>query len=209
MFIYLAVPKSLWGFWKIIRIGGSDVIPSAVFFLLLLFVMLLWSRTQLVWPSLCYCLSCSLVLVNFREEGGTSVQVVMGHAVEEVEVLREADKDTTERLQTSFLPQRTCRLGPEELSRRRGVIRSWLTKNRIPVEEEGDRLRVAGVLTITAPYGPEDCCSSNQIILDRIQKLIQMQTHNPEIVSDTNSSSRDWSGHSCRTENFISNHQRG
>lgn len=130
------------------------------------------------------CLLCSLVLVNFREEGGASVQVVMGHAVEEVEVLQEADEETTERLETSFLPPRTRRLDPEERRSRMGCVRKWLEKNRIPVEEEGNELRVAGVLTITAPYGPEDCCSSNQIILDRIQKLIQslvqLQPHHPQ-----------------------------
>ncbi|XP_054479288.1 gem-associated protein 6 [Anoplopoma fimbria] len=117
--------------------------------------------------------SASLVLVNFREEGRASVQVVMGHAVQEVEILQEADEETTERLRTSFLPPETRSLDPEELRRRRGGVRRWLEKNRFPVEEEGDELKVAGVLTITAPYGPEDCCSSNQIILDRIQKLIQ------------------------------------
>ncbi|KAM6907930.1 gem-associated protein 6 [Lycodopsis pacificus] len=118
--------------------------------------------------------SASLVLVNFgEEEGRASVQVVMGHAVEEVEVLQEADEETTERLRTSFLPPETRTLDPAELRRRRGGVRRWLEKNRFPVEEEGDELKVAGVLTITAPYGPEDCCSSNQIILDRIQKLIQ------------------------------------
>lgn len=108
------------------------------------------------------------------------MQVVMGHAVQEVEILQEADEETTERLQTSFLPPRTSKLDLEELRRRRAVVWRWLEKNRVPVEEEGDELRVAGVLTITAPYGPEDCCSSNQIILDRIQKLIQLQPHYPE-----------------------------
>ncbi|XP_040892260.1 gem-associated protein 6 [Toxotes jaculatrix] len=117
--------------------------------------------------------SASLILVDFREDGGTSVQVVMGHAVEEVQVLQEADEETADRLRASLLPLRTCNLDPEELRRRRGGVQSWLQKNRVPVEEEGDELRVAGVLTISAPYGPEDCCSSNQIILDRIQKLIQ------------------------------------
>ncbi|XP_010749572.1 gem-associated protein 6 [Larimichthys crocea] len=116
--------------------------------------------------------SASLVLVDFREEGGVSVQVVMGHAVEEVEVLQEADEETAERLQTSFLPPRTRMMDSEELRRRRGAVRGLLEKNRVPVEEEGEELKVAGVLIITAPYRPEDCCSSNQIILDRIQKLM-------------------------------------
>ena len=117
--------------------------------------------------------------MTFGEEGRASVQVVMGHAVEEVQVLQEADKETTRRLQTSFLPARTCGLDPEELRRRRAGVQRWLEKNRVPVEEEGDQLRVAGVLTLAAPYGPEDCCSSNQIILDRIQKLIQNLVQSP------------------------------
>nr|XP_046234150.1 gem-associated protein 6 [Scatophagus argus] len=121
--------------------------------------------------------SASLVLVSFRVEGAVSVQVVMGHAVEQVEVLQEADEETTERLQTVFFPQRMHGLDPEELRRRRGSIQRWLEKNRVPVKEDGEMLRVAGVLTITAPYGPEDCCSSNEIILGRIQKLIQ-SSHN-------------------------------
>ncbi|XP_068438490.1 gem-associated protein 6 [Clinocottus analis] len=128
--------------------------------------------------------SASLVLVDFGEEGRACVQVVMGHAVEDVEVLQEADDETTERLQTSFLPPETRSLDPAELSRRRGVLRKWLEKNRFPVEEDGDELKVAGVLTIAAPYGPDDCRSANQIILDRIQKLIQgriqLQPDHPE-----------------------------
>ncbi|CAJ1052775.1 gem-associated protein 6 [Xyrichtys novacula] len=119
--------------------------------------------------------SASLVLVNFRGESGASVQVVMGHAVEEVQVLQEADEETMQRLQSSFLPTNTHRLDPKEQAAIRGRVRTWLEKNRVPVVEEGEELRVAGVLTITAPYRPEDCCSSNQIILDRIQKLIQNQ----------------------------------
>lgn len=115
----------------------------------------------------------SLVLVNFRKEGGATVQVVLGHAVEQVRILQAADQETVERLQAFFLPPATPRLSPEELRRRRSNIRIWLLKNQVPVEEEGDHLRVAGVLTVAAPYRAEDCCSSNQIILDRIQNLIR------------------------------------
>ncbi|XP_068607466.1 gem-associated protein 6 [Brachionichthys hirsutus] len=121
--------------------------------------------------------SASLVLVTFREEGRASVQVVMGHAVGEVEVLHEADEDTAERLRASFLPRRTCELDVEELRKRRRSVQSWLEKNWVPVVEEGEDLRVAGVLTVTAPYGPENCSSTNQITLDRIQKLIQSLKH--------------------------------
>ncbi|XP_078100989.1 gem-associated protein 6 [Sander vitreus] len=127
--------------------------------------------------------SASLVLVNFQDQevggGRASVQVVMGHAVQEVQVLQEADQETMERLQSSFLPPRSRPLSPEQLRQRRAGVRRWLEQNRVPVQEDGEELLVAGVLTITAPYGPEDCCSSNQIILDRVQRLIQSQAAGP------------------------------
>lgn len=99
------------------------------------------------------------------------MQVVMGHAVQQVQVLKVADQETAERIQACFLPPTIQNMSPEKL--RRSKIRIWLLKNQVPVEEEGDKLRVAGILTISSPYKLEDCCSSNQIVLDRIQKLIQ------------------------------------
>ncbi|KAM7420006.1 hypothetical protein PAMA_016889 [Pampus argenteus] len=123
--------------------------------------------------------SASLVLVDFREVGRASVRVVMGHAVQQVEVLQDADEETARRLQSLFAPSQTrsLNLDPERLQRRRVSVRRWLEKNRVPVQEEGEQLMVAGALTLAAPYGPEDCCSSNQIILDRVQRLLRTNPH--------------------------------
>lgn len=118
------------------------------------------------------------------------MQVVMGHAVEQVQILQAADQETAERLQACFLPPNIRRLSPEKLKRRRSQVGLWLRKNQVPVEEEGDHLRVARVLTIAAPYRPEDCCSSNQIILDRIQRLIRnLVLEDTELESELESSS--------------------
>ncbi|XP_071400508.1 gem-associated protein 6 [Centroberyx affinis] len=122
--------------------------------------------------------SASVVLVSFGEAGGASVRVVMGHAVQEVEVLQEADRQTAERLRSVLLPPgRPARLDPEEARRRRDGVRRWLERNRVPVEQEGEALLVAGALRVEPPYGAADCRSSNEIILDRIQKLLE---ENPE-----------------------------
>lgn len=118
--------------------------------------------------------SASAALLTFSETAA-SVRVVMGHAVEEVDVLREADEDTAECLRAAILSPLHPSLDPEELRRRKGNVRRWLQDNRVPVEEQGEQLTVAGVLTITAPYRAEDCSSCNQIILDRIQRLIRTQ----------------------------------
>lgn len=124
-----------------------------------------------------------MVLVNLEEDGG-SVRVVLGHSVEHVEVLQEADPEVERRLRSFFLPQNSLGSDPEELGRKRSGLCRWFQKNRVPVEEDGTELKVAGVLTVQAPYGPDDCCSANQIILDRIQRLIRSQ---PDPVPGTES----------------------
>lgn len=115
----------------------------------------------------------SLVLVTFPEEEGAHVQVVLGHAVESVEVLQDGNKGSTLRLASVFSAQGSNALSPEELRQRRESLRQWIEKNHIPVKEEGEMLRVANVLTISSPYGVDDCCSSNEIILSRVQSLVQ------------------------------------
>ncbi|XP_028297281.1 gem-associated protein 6-like [Gouania willdenowi] len=116
--------------------------------------------------------SASLVLVTFGHQGA-SVVVLMGHAVRELQVLREADEVTSQQLRTCFLPHRKPRLEPQEVKRRKAGLQRWLEENRLPVEEDGERLVVGGALSVAPPYGPEDCESSNQIILLRIQSLIR------------------------------------
>ncbi|XP_028830307.1 gem-associated protein 6 [Denticeps clupeoides] len=120
--------------------------------------------------------SASVVLVNFPKKGQTCVQVVMGHAVETVEILKEADENITMQLTNMFSPAATETLSNEELEHRGQDLCKWLEKNRIPVMKEGQTLRVASVLTINAPYRIEDCSSSNEIILARVQSLLQSYT---------------------------------
>ncbi|XP_034045187.1 gem-associated protein 6 [Thalassophryne amazonica] len=120
--------------------------------------------------------SASVVLVNFGEEGTVSVRVVMGHAVEEVEVLQQADMETTARLSAVLLLPDSSRFSVGELQRRKECVRRWLEKNRVPVENDygSEALKVGGTLTVMPPYGPDDCQGSNEIILSRVQKLLLM-----------------------------------
>lgn len=128
-----------------------------------------------------FCSVSSVALVSFGEDGA-SVRVVLGHAVEHVEVLQEPDPDTEERLRSLLPPPETGGSDPGERRQRRSGVRRWLQQNRVPVEEDGNELRVARVLTIRAPYRPNDCSSANQIILDRVQRLLRVQ---PDPVPDS------------------------
>ncbi|XP_053316898.1 gem-associated protein 6 [Spea bombifrons] len=121
--------------------------------------------------------SASIVLANFEDNQKPLVRVVMGHVVRQVEVLNDADEATKERLENLFtLQDVTSHHSKEDLEAKKISLKSWLEQNNIPVTEEGESRRtlcVAGVLTIDPPYGPDNCCSSNEIILSRIQGLLQ------------------------------------
>ncbi|KAG8583632.1 hypothetical protein GDO81_008491 [Engystomops pustulosus] len=122
--------------------------------------------------------SFSIVLVNFEEDQKTSVCIVMGHAVQKVEVLKESDEVTKQKLINIFNLQEnsSSNYSKEDLETKKLNLKSWLMQNNIPVAEQGESDRticVAGVLTIDPPYGPENCNSTNEIILSRVQGLIQ------------------------------------
>ncbi|XP_074845304.1 gem-associated protein 6 [Carettochelys insculpta] len=120
--------------------------------------------------------SANIVLVNLMENRKVCVSVILGHAVRQVEVVTEGDDEMKEQLAHLFLPEVSKAYGHEELEKRKSSLKTWLETNHIPVTEQGESHRtlcVAGVLTIDPPYGPEDCSSSNEIILSRVQSLIQ------------------------------------
>lgn len=101
------------------------------------------------------------------------MKVVLGHAVKEVQVLRAGDEDTERKMKSLFIPSVNQNFSSRELEERKKSMHAWLEKNLIPVTDEGDVLRVANVLTISAPYEAEQCSSSNEIILARVQSLVK------------------------------------
>ncbi|XP_007521069.1 gem-associated protein 6 [Erinaceus europaeus] len=122
--------------------------------------------------------SANIVLVNFLDDGSLSVTGIMGQTVQSVETLGEGDWRTRERLTHLFSSGHCEGYSLEDLEERKNSLKKWLEKNHIPVSELGDSPRtlcVAGVLTIDPPYSPENCSSANEIILSRVQELIQGQ----------------------------------
>ncbi|XP_037987050.1 gem-associated protein 6 isoform X1 [Motacilla alba alba] len=120
--------------------------------------------------------SATIVLAIFPENEKGSISFVMGHAVQEVEILQEGDSDMKQRLARILAPEESQAYSPEELEKRKNALKTWLETNHIPVGEQGEQgrtLSVAGVLSIEPPYGPEQCSSTNEIILSRVQGLLQ------------------------------------
>lgn len=63
-------------------------------------------------------------------------------------------------------------LSQEEIDLQRNKLKQWLCANRIPIEEIGDLLCIKDVLKIYPPYGLDNCISSNEIILGKVQELL-------------------------------------
>lgn len=122
--------------------------------------------------------SQSVVLAIMSEDGEsiTHLTVVMGHSVKDIQVLDEDTEKHREQLDRLFRCDLTENVSPEEMLQRMQTLKSWLLKNRLPVtvsKDNADVLDVADVLTIHSPYGPDNCVSTNEIILGRIQGLIK------------------------------------
>ncbi len=101
------------------------------------------------------------------------VRVVMGHALQAIVVL---DDDITKHktmFDHLFKSKQTQNASPDQLKRQRERVKSWLLKNRLPVREEENELHVCEALCIEPPYTAENCRSTNEIILGRIQGLLQ------------------------------------
>lgn len=163
--------------WEAMSISGSAVKSSV-------FVCALSGHFFNLFPSprvfllITAGLSCfgSILMANPLETGKMSISAVLGHAVQDVEIVTEADDEMKRKLAHLFVPGESQTYTQEELVRKKNSLKSWLEANHIPVQEQGESqptLCVAGVLTIDPPYGPDDCNSSNEIILSRIQGLVQ------------------------------------
>ncbi|XP_076367847.1 gem-associated protein 6-like [Tachypleus tridentatus] len=116
----------------------------------------------------------NIVLVHFEGDIPVSLTMVMGHTVESINIVNDQPifKAMLDKL---FLPK-TIEVSTEELLRQKMKLKTWLNKNRIPVEDTNNNsgnLTVANALVIKPPYGVDQCFSNNEIILGKIQGLIK------------------------------------
>ncbi|XP_049763696.1 gem-associated protein 6-like [Schistocerca cancellata] len=117
----------------------------------------------------------SVVLVN-KNEDKLSMDIIMGHAVKSLQI-----KKSCEEAPVDVFLKKDEEMPSGEIERRKGRLAGWLQKNRTPVEEDGQILRIGSVVEIHPPYGVDSCLSSNEIILDRIQKLMLSMPDNYDL----------------------------
>lgn len=105
----------------------------------------------------------------------TGLSFVMGHAVKDVDIIHASEvEEHCPDFDKIVRTRKACSYSDEDLRRRKLELKTWLEKNRLQVtEKDGEVLSVLGVLSIEPPYEMDCCRCSNEIILDRIQRLIK------------------------------------
>ncbi|KGL77561.1 Gem-associated protein 6, partial [Tinamus guttatus] len=63
--------------------------------------------------------SANIVLASFSESEKVVISVVSGHAIQEVQILKEADEEMKQRLSRIFAPEESKPYSPEELEQRK------------------------------------------------------------------------------------------
>lgn len=127
--------------------------------------------------------SSSFVLAQFSKDAKTEIEIIMGHAVKKVTILDvdgleendiEDEQTIRGKLDSLFVAKLNDQWSESDLAIRKEQLKSWLFKNRLPVDEQDDSsLCIAKVVTIKPPYTIDTCTSLNEIILAKIQGLIK------------------------------------
>lgn len=120
--------------------------------------------------------SLSLGLIRFSQGRASQIELVMGHAVKRIQVLNENTDTYKDQLDAFCKPNALPNLSSNEVASRREKVVSWLVRNRIPVQMCSDQpglLSIGDVLYVHPPYLAENCQSSNEIVLGKIQGLLK------------------------------------
>jgi gem associated protein 6 len=96
------------------------------------------------------------------------MDIIMGHAVKSLVI---SSADVCIGPEDIFAPV-SVNISKEGITQKKEKLKNWLCKNRIPVEEDGELLRLRDALQIHPPYGEDQCLSGNEIILGRVKDLI-------------------------------------
>ena len=122
----------------------------------------------------------SVVLEETEHSTETSKKLtfVLGHSISRVVLEEDAESSKAPcRQLTDFIGDaKDTQYSHEELMKRKEDLMDWLSRNRVPVSEYSENsalLSVMGVLLVEPPYGPDCCRCSNEIVLDRVEKLIK------------------------------------
>ena len=110
-----------------------------------------------------------------REQNPVNVLIIMNDEIEEVMRL---DRDESLGIDLDNIFRTQHSVEAIDLNKHRDKLVSWLQKNRLPVKiEKRDStdhiINILDTVFICPPYGIDNCESTNEIVLDKVRKLIR------------------------------------
>lgn len=96
------------------------------------------------------------------------MKIIFGHWIKNIEVISDKERDIPE----LFLPS-SENFSQATTTKRKDIIKKLLIENRLPITEENDSLKIDDFLIIDPPYYPDNCISTNSIILSRVKDILK------------------------------------
>jgi hypothetical protein len=126
------------------------------------------------------------LIVNDIDSNTSKLILVMSHSIKSIELIDDINDDTNDHnnsddliinlnqfLSTSMGEDFEKSFSEQELEERKSDVIKWLKANHIPVQEaDNGSLVIAFALTLNKPYFKEQCICGNEIVLGKIQSLL-------------------------------------
>ncbi|XP_071521541.1 gem-associated protein 6-like [Panulirus ornatus] len=116
----------------------------------------------------------SVILVEFDDSGGKEVVIVFGYNVKTIRVIDSSPPAGLGAAIDNIFRKEQVRYSNKELTARRESLCVWLAENRVPYTVREDMsIQVLQVAVITPPYEPQSVQCTNEVVLDKVMKLVQ------------------------------------
>lgn len=115
----------------------------------------------------------SIVLYVRTRNEKPKMTLILGHAIKDLSIRENPCDQFNEILDDLCESKAEVRYSNNELEVRKTKLQTWLEKNRLPVKSVEDKLMIAQALEILPPYTKHSCQSRNQIMLSRVQAIIE------------------------------------
>ncbi|KAK8745180.1 hypothetical protein OTU49_000499 [Cherax quadricarinatus] len=116
----------------------------------------------------------SVVLVDFGENGSKEVILVSGYNVENIKVINSNPPPGLAQFIDTLFRKEQVHYSSQQLTARREALCVWLAENRVPYTVTDDMsIQVLQAAMISPPYEPESVQCTNEVVLDKVMKLVQ------------------------------------
>ncbi|XP_068225491.1 gem-associated protein 6-like isoform X2 [Palaemon carinicauda] len=136
-------------------------------------------QTHVGWVYTIDPVSESVILVDLANENTAEVKFVSGYNISHLEILEDKPPpglgDTIDRL---FM-KKQVNYSNREIVERRESLCVWLAGNRVPYTIKDDMsIEVLQTAVIAPPYEPGSIQCTNEVVLDKVMKLVQQMPAN-------------------------------